>query len=51
MKRHGGILHQTLEGAQGTRYHEFRFREDGLVSVRTRIESEHLPRRVSCNLR
>ena len=44
------ILYQTLEGTQGTRYHEFRFREDGSVSVWTRIESEHLPNRVSYNL-
>ena len=44
------VLYQTLEGAQGTRYNEFRFREDGSVSVWTRIESEHLPRRVSYNL-
>jgi hypothetical protein len=37
-------------GAQGTRYNEFRFREDGSVSVWTRIESEHLPKRVSYDL-
>jgi hypothetical protein len=44
------VLYQTLEGTRGTRYHEFRFREDGSVSVWTRIESEHLPNRVSYNL-
>jgi hypothetical protein len=44
------VLYQTLEGTQGSRYHEFRFREDGSVSVWTRIESEHLPNRVSYNL-
>ena len=35
---------------KGTRYNEFRFREDGSVSVWTRIESEHLPKRVSYDL-
>ena len=45
-----GVLYQTLEGAQGTRYHEFHFREDGTVSVWTRIESEHLPARISYSL-
>jgi hypothetical protein len=44
------VLYQTLQGTQGSRYHEFRFREDGSVSVWTRIESEHLPNRVSYNL-
>jgi len=29
---------------------QFRFREDGSVSVWTRIESKHLPNRVSYNL-
>ncbi|MBW2190655.1 MAG: hypothetical protein JRG93_13875 [Deltaproteobacteria bacterium] len=29
---------------------QFRFREDGSVSVWTRIESEHLPNRVSYEL-
>jgi hypothetical protein len=46
----GNTLYQKLEGSQGTRYHEFHFREDGSVSVWTRIESEHLPMRVSYNL-
>jgi hypothetical protein len=46
----GDTLYQKLEGSQGTRYHEFHFREDGSVSVWTRIESEHLPMRVSYNL-
>ncbi|MBW2159581.1 MAG: hypothetical protein JRH14_06390 [Deltaproteobacteria bacterium] len=44
------VLYQTLEGTQGSRYHEFRVREDGSVSVWTRIESEHLPMRVSYRL-
>jgi hypothetical protein len=46
----GDTLYQKLEGSQGTRYHEFHFREDGSASVWTRIESERLPRRVSYNL-
>jgi hypothetical protein len=50
MHMSGNTLYQKLEGSQGTRYHEFHFREDGSVSVWTRIESEHLPMRVSYNL-
>lgn len=43
-------LHQTFEGDRGTRYLEFQFRGDGSVSIRTRIESEYLPRRISYTL-
>lgn len=46
----GNTIYQTLVGSHGTRYHEFRFSEDGSASVRTRIESEHLPKRISYSL-
>ncbi|MDH3728685.1 MAG: hypothetical protein OER77_14235 [Myxococcales bacterium] len=42
----GHDLHQTLEGHRGTRYQSFQFHSDGSVSIRTRIESEHLPGRI-----
>lgn len=46
----GHDLHQTLEGDRGTRYLQFQFHADGSVSIRTRIESEYLPGRISYTL-
>ena len=47
----GHDLVQTLQGDRGTRYLEYLFHQDGSVSLRTRIESKHLPHHVSFTLR
>jgi len=46
----GHDLHQTFRAEKGTRILEFVFHEDGLVTLKTRIESKHLPAPVAYSL-
>lgn len=47
---HGEDLRQVFQGDRGTRYLEYRFHDDGSVSLHTNIESEYLAHHIVYSL-